>query len=174
MTRFQLMIAGAVLAACQSGGALPAPHSGADIALTKLPDGQSPHSAAGICWASATTPAVIETVTEQVMVRSERRDANGQIIRTAQFETKTAQRLVQDRETVWFRAPCAPDITVSLIASLQRALKARGRFYAEITGVYDAATGAAVRKLQAERGLDSPVLAQETIRELGLAASGAR
>jgi peptidoglycan hydrolase-like protein with peptidoglycan-binding domain len=116
---------------------------------------------------------VIETVTEQVMVRAEKRGADGQVIRAAQFQTKTAQRLVQDRETVWFRAPCAPDITVELIASLQRALKARGRFYSEITGVYDVETGAAVRKLQAERGLDSPVLAQETIRELGLAASGA-
>lgn len=159
-----------VLAGCNA----PRQNAGAAIALTRLPDGKVPESAAGRCWASDTTPAIIETVTEQILLHRERRNADGAVIAAAQFQTKTAQHLVQDREIVWFRAPCPPDFTVVFVASLQRALKARGRFYGAVTGVYDAGTGEAVRKLQSERGLDSPVMALDTARELGLAASDLR
>jgi hypothetical protein len=110
-------------------------------------------------------------VTEQVLVSEEVRDASGAVIQPATFRTRTQQRMVQDREEIWFRAPC-PDLqTVQFIASLQRALKARGLYVLPITGEMNPETAEAVRRFQAERGLDSPVLSLAAARELGLAAT---
>jgi peptidoglycan hydrolase-like protein with peptidoglycan-binding domain len=78
---------------------------------------------------------------------------------------------VQDRAQVWFPAPCAADMTLDLIATLQRALKARGFYLLPLTGVYDAPTMAAVRRYQAGRGLDSPKLSLGAARELGIVAT---
>ena len=130
-----------------------------------------PPSPDGECWASSVTPAVIETVTEQVVVAEEVRDETGAVVTPAAFQTQTHQRMVQDREVVWFRAPCPADQTVQFIASLQRALKARGLYLAPVTGVMGAETAEAVRRFQAERGLDSPILSLAAARELGLSAT---
>lgn len=167
MTGLRLITAAVFLTGCMGGVTAPK-----TIAITQLPAGKTPAETDGICWASDTTPAVIETITEQVLINAELRDSAGNVTRPAEFETKTAQRLVQDRAMVWFAAPCASEMTVDFIASLQRALKARGRYLNAVTGLYDADTGEAVRKLQAERGLDSPVLALETAVDLGLVSQG--
>ena len=139
------------------------------IAVTHLRPTQA--APAGSCWASDTTPAVIETVTEHSQIRPAQRDGAGNILAEAEFQTTTAQRLVQDRETVWFPAPCPAQMTVTFIASLQRALKARGLYIGAVTGEFDAATGEALRQFQAERGLDSAVLSLGAARALGLAIS---
>lgn len=170
MAGLRLITAAMFLTGCAGGVASQNPPQ--NIPILHLPAGTSPPESDGTCWASDTTPAVIETVTEHLLIRTEQRDAAGNVTRPAEFETKTAQRLVQDREMVWFAAPCAGEMTVDFIASLQRALKARGRYLHTVTGVYDQTTGEAVRKLQSERGLDSPVLAIETARDLGLASQG--
>ena len=153
--------AAAVLAGCMGTG------PDQPIAVTTQPQA----ARAGQCWAKDTTPAVIETVTEHAQIRPEQRDAAGNIMTQAEFETTTAQRLVQDRKTVWCAAPCPGQRTVSFIASLQRALKARGLYIGAVTGVFDTATGEALRQFQAERGLDSAVLSLAAARALGLAAS---
>jgi len=125
----------------------------------------------GECWANSVTPAVIETVTEQVVVSEEVRDDAGAVVTPASFRTKTSQRMVQDREVIWFRAPCPQDQTVQFVASLQRALKARGLYLLPVTGEMDADTAEAVRRFQAERGLDSPILSLAAARELGISAT---
>ncbi|MDZ7905561.1 MAG: peptidoglycan-binding domain-containing protein [Cypionkella sp.] len=161
------------LVACQNGavqGAGPASIDG-DIAVLRLPEGASPPAKAGQCWASDTAPAVIETTTQQVQLRPERRNSAGQIIQSAQFQTHTAQRMVNDRATIWFAAPCPDEITVGFVASLQRALKARGRFFEPVTGAWDAPTLEALRKFQRERGLDSAAISLAAAQELGLAAA---
>ncbi|NHX28166.1 peptidoglycan-binding protein, partial [Escherichia coli] len=56
-----------------------------------------------------------------------------------------------------------------LVASLQRALNARG-YHAPISGVMDDATRQAVRRYQAGQGLDSADLSLDTARKLGLVA----
>lgn len=136
--------------------------------LRRLKGEGPPPAKAGECWASAVTPAVIETVTEQVVVTPETRDASGAVVAPASFQTKTHQRMVQDRETVWFRAPCPTEMTVQFVASLQRALKARGLYLLPVTGALDEDTAEAIRRFQAERGLDSPVLSLGAARDLGL------
>lgn len=172
MTGQRLIMALVFLAGC--GGGMMPQEPQKPIPLRHLAAGKTPPQADGTCWASDTTPAVIETVTEQLLIKAELRDERGKVRSPAEFETKTVQRLVQDREMVWFTAPCPAEMTVDFIASLQRALKARGRYLNVVTGVYDQATGDAVRKLQAERGLDSPVLAMATAQDLGLAAEATK
>jgi hypothetical protein len=161
----------ALLSACQTGPYVSAPVQSQQIEVLRLEAGQTPPQKAGACWASDTAPAVIETVTEHVQSRPERRDGAGNIVQSAQFETRTAQRMVQDRQTVWFLAPCPAEITVAFVASVQRALKARGEFNAPITGAWDSATLQALRKFQRARGLDSAQISLHVAREFGLSAT---
>lgn len=141
------------------------------IALIRLNDAGPPKGPDGSCWASDTTPAVIETVTEQQIITDEVRDAAGKVTTPAAFETKTHQRMVQEHEDVWFRAPCPAEITVGYVATLQRALKARGLYQQPVTGLMDAATSEAIRQFQADRGLDSPQLSLAAAQELGISAT---
>ena len=169
-----VLIGGALallLAGC-NGAAVTAPGR-ADLAieLVRLDEPGPPKAREGECWAADTTPAVIETVTEQVAVTEEVRDETGRITTPAAFQTKTHQRMVQEREEVWFRAPCPEAITVAFVASLQRAMKARGLFPHAVTGALDSETAEAVRRFQADRGLDSPALSLAAAKELGLVAT---
>lgn len=125
----------------------------------------------GVCWASDTTPAVIETTTEQVLIAPELRDEAGNVIRPASYRSETQQRMLHEREEVWFQSPCPEEMTVDFIATLQRALKARGLYLLPLTGEMDAPTREAIRRFQAERGLDSPVLSLAAAQELGIVAT---
>ncbi len=128
-----------------------------------------PERPEGACWARDLTPAVIETEMQQEMVAPARVAEDGTTV-PGSFRTVTQQKIVQDRRDVWFQIPCEDQMTVGFVASLQRALKARGLYVAPVTGVMDAATGEAVRQYQAARGLDSPVLSLAAARDLGIAA----
>ncbi len=167
MTSLRIIAGGAILllAACQ-GIVVDAPMRArlSDEVLRRTP----PQEAPGVCWASDISPAIIETETVQEQVAPEVRDAEGRIVTAAIFRSTTRQRMVQDREQVWFRAPCPEEMTVEFIATLQRALKARGLYLRPLTGVMDAPTEAAIRQFQAERGLDSPTLSLAAAQELGI------
>lgn len=171
---FRLILGCAVLAlgGCGPQVSVQAPSkSNLSIDILRLKEGQQPPQSDGACWAKDTTPAVIETTTEQIIVTPEQRDAAGKVTTPAAYQTKTHQRLLQDHEEVWFRAPCPQDMTVNFVATLQRALKARGYYLAPVTGVMDATTTEAVRRFQAERGLDSPELSLSAAKELGIIAT---
>ncbi|MDO8881716.1 MAG: peptidoglycan-binding domain-containing protein [Pseudotabrizicola sp.] len=157
------------LAACQQAGVPEAPGR-ADLSmdLVRLTKPGPPPGPEGACWASDVTPMVIETVTEQVMISDARKDPQGQTILPAVFRSETRQKIVQEREEIWFRSPCPAEMTVDFIASLQRALKARGLYLLPLTGEMDTATRAALRRFQADRGLESDRLALTSARELGL------
>jgi len=60
-------------------------------------------------------------------------------------------------------------LTPDLVASLQRALTARGLYGGQINGMMDRATRHAVRGYQAPLGLDSGILSLAAARKLGLA-----
>lgn len=161
----------ALLAGCQTTPKVDLAKTGGDIAVLRLAADKTPPEKEGVCWASDTAPAVIETVTEQVQVRPEIRSADGTITQAAQFQTRTKQRMVADRETIWFTSPCPSEMTVAFIASLQRALKARGWYKAPVTGAWDEVTQNALRTYQRSRGLDSPHLSLEAAQDLGIAAT---
>lgn len=150
------------LAGCNLAGLPPAPVEADLRAQTRL--GDKPTEPLGACWASDETPAVIETVTEQIAeAATDQSDAG--------YRTETRQEIVQPREKIWFRTPCAPALTPDVVATLQRALAARGLYTADANGVLDAATKAAIRAFQAPRGLNSDQLSLTAAQELGVIAS---
>lgn len=174
MTRYAswgILCAGLALAACRPS-AMPEAPARADLSidLVRLTEPGPPKGPDGACWASDVTPMVIETISEQVMVSEEKRAEDGSVIAPASFHSETRQKIVQEREEIWFRSPCPADMTVDFIASLQRALKARGLYLLPLTGELDMATRTALRRFQSERGLESDRLSLSAARELGLVA----
>lgn len=160
------------LSGCQQG--LPAapvlPDSLQSELVTKR-GATPPTKGVGVCWAEDVTPAIIETVTKQVLVRPERRDPNGLVITAAVFQSEAAQRIVQDRRAVWFRTPCPEELTLDYVATLQRALKARGYYRGDLTGQLDAQTRRAIRQFQESLGLDSERLSLAAAQRLGISAT---
>jgi len=122
----------------------------------------------GTCWGKATSPAVIETVTEQVVLRPATLADDGSVISPAVIKTETQQKIVQEREETWFQILCDADLTPELIASVQRALAARDLYAGAVSGTMDARTRAAVRRYQSAGGLDSGILSLEAARQMGL------
>jgi hypothetical protein len=127
-----------------------------------------PSSKPGECWADAVTPAVYETDTEHDLVAPGQPATAGHPATPAVYQTVTRQKIVQDRQQVWFRSPCPEDTTPEFIGTLQRALLARGYYSGPLTGTMDATTRAALRRYQAPQGLDSEILSLAAARQLGL------
>lgn len=120
------------------------------------------------CEAKDTSPAIIETITEQVVISPAEWDDDDTLIKPAQYETVQRQQIVEARETLWFPIPCPQNVTPEFIASVQRALAARGLYAGRITGEIDTDTRRAIRAYQAPRGLNSDVLSLQSAKELGL------
>lgn len=120
------------------------------------------------CYGREIEPAVIETVTEQLMVEPEELDRDGNVRRPAVFVTATEQRIIEDRTETWFETPCAMEGNVEFITNLQRALIARGHYSGATDGVMNRATVQAIRAYQQPQGLDSGVLSLAAARQLGL------
>jgi len=129
-----------------------------------------PGAPSGTCWAKIPTPAVIETVTEQILVTPARMNADGTLASLPVYREESRQQIVTPRTDRWFEIPCPPDFTVEFVSTLQRALSARGLYSGPITGNMDAATRRAVLAVQTAAGLPSDVLSIETARELGIVA----
>ncbi|OIQ44643.1 MAG: peptidoglycan-binding protein [Roseobacter sp. MedPE-SW] len=129
-----------------------------------------PGAPPGTCWHRNTSPAIIQTVTDQVLVTPDVRDATGQILQPAVFRTVTRQDIVQPRRETWLETPCQEQMTPEFIASLQRALAARGFYHGATSGQIDRATRIAIRRYQKDAGLDSSTLSLDTARKLGLIA----
>ncbi|NSY38388.1 peptidoglycan-binding domain-containing protein [Leisingera sp. ANG59] len=129
-----------------------------------------PGAPPGTCWSKHTSPAVIETVTSQVLAQPAQLDASGRVIRPATFRTETSQQIVQPRREQWIEIPCPEMMTPEFIRTVQRALAARGLYRGPVHGQMDAATRAAVQRYQAPLGLDSGTLTLASARRLGLIA----
>lgn len=157
------------LAACTAGN-LPVEPPVTAPAFDAALRAERPTGPEHACWHESQRPALFETVTVQVIVTPEQRDAQGAVIRPATFRSDTQQRELRPRQTVWYRIPCRSDVDAeaSFTASLQRALKARGLYGGSVTGTMDDATETAVRRYQAANGLDSAVLSLAAAQALGL------
>ncbi len=81
-----------------------------------------------------------------------------------------SQTAPQADRDIWFETPCPDALDMEFIATLQRALKARGLYDGEIDGTLGTGTRKAIQTYQAAHGLDSDVLALDTARQLGLIA----
>ncbi|PYE85630.1 peptidoglycan-binding domain-containing protein [Pseudoroseicyclus aestuarii] len=116
----------------------------------------------GRCFGRDTTPAVIETVSQQAPERA----SGGRAV----WRNDRRQRILRERQAVRFEVLCPPAYTPALTEALQRALVTRGHHPGPVTGALDPATLAAVRSYQRLRGLDSALLSLEAARALGLVA----
>lgn len=129
-----------------------------------------PGAPPGTCWDNVAKPAVIETVTEQVLIAPASYNTDGTVYRAAQYRTEVRQVIVEERRERWFQTPCPSEMTPEFISSVQRALAARDGYRGQITGRLDRPTRQAIRAWQKARGLDSATLSLDTTRELGLSA----
>lgn len=136
--------------------------------MSALEDLRPPDAEPGACYGREVAPAVIETITEQVVVKPATYDDSGAVLTPTSYRTDTVQRIVSDRENIWFKTPCADQKVDDFAASVQRALRVRGLYAGRITGQFDWATHRAIRKYQAPRGLDSGQLSLASARALGL------
>ncbi|WP_368946979.1 peptidoglycan-binding domain-containing protein [Pseudophaeobacter sp. A-200-2] len=152
------------LSACTPASA---PGTGADArSRPAAPPGAAPDS----CWDRHVSPAIIETVTVQVLAEPEQRDADGRIVQPAVFRTETRQDIVRPRTESWLQITCPVDMTPDFIASLQRALAVRGHYKGSVTGKLDRPTRQAILRYQQRHGLESHILSLDSARRLGLIA----
>ncbi len=129
-----------------------------------------PDAAPGTCWGRDETPATLQTVTVETVLTPATYDESGKVLTPAVTSTETRQEIVEERQELWFETPCPDSFTPDTVASLQRALGARGVYDGEITGSLDSATRSAIRRYQQPQGLDSAVLSLTAARQLGLVA----
>ncbi len=159
----------AMLTACGAG-----PSADAIVGLDGRPSPSAavpaPEGApAGSCWARDTTPAVVESVTEEVLVAPARFADDGTLLQAPVYREETRRAIVQERREITFETLCPEALTVEFVASLQRALAARGHFIGPVSAQIDTRTRRALRAYQMqELGLESATLARETARRLGL------
>ena len=118
-----------------------------------------------VAGARNVSPAVVETVTEQILVQPAEIMVDGSVTRPAVYKTETRQAIVRERVETWFETPCAAALTPEFVATLQRALKARGFYRGQISGRMDTRTRAAVRQYQAPQGLNSGILSLQQRHE---------
>lgn len=160
----------ALFAALAGCGPIPTP----DVARLSEPELERsvglgpPDARAGACYGRDVTPAVIETVTEQIILQPAQLTSDGTVSAPAIYREETREAIVQERRELWFEIPCGLETGRPFIATLQRALSARGLYSGPINGLYDARTRRAVRHYQAPEGLDSGILALAAARRLGL------
>ena len=133
-------------------------------------DLRPPDAEPGACYGKEVSPAVIETVTQHVVVRAAKYGDDGEVLSPAAYRTETVQKIVQERADIWFKTPCFGVRVGAFTASLQRALKVRGLYHGRISGEMDGRTRRAVRKYQQPLGLDSGTLSLASARKLGLVA----
>jgi len=169
ITRPLSLLAIMALAACDAPLPGIGPGSGEPGLIQTLAEAP-PGAAPGTCWGKVVTPAVIETVTEQVLVQPPELQPDGSIAAPGIYRTETRQQIETERQVTWFETPCPADLTPDFVASLQRALKARTLYRGGITGEMDARTHAAVRKYQHADGLNNSILSLAAARKLGLVA----
>lgn len=161
-------LTGFALIACQGteSGAPAQPFSDTARVNVSAPPGAAP----GTCWARETTPALLETVTDQILIEPAVHAPDGSVTRPPRYKTETHQKILRERDEIVFETPCPPALTPEFIASLQRALAARGLYRGLVTGGMDAGTRAAIRAFQAPLGLDTGVVSMKAARMLGLSA----
>ncbi|WP_391481564.1 peptidoglycan-binding protein [Nereida sp. NH-UV-3] len=128
-----------------------------------------PNAEDGICYGRDVSPAVVETVTQQILVQPAQLSSDGTVLSPPMYRSETLQRIVTERKELWFEALCSDELTPTFVSSVQRALAARDIYSGAITGGLDLRTRMAIRRYQKAQGLDSALLSTAAARQLGLA-----
>ena len=136
------------------------------VSLASAPPGAAP----GTCWDKTVNPAVVETQTRKIELQPAQISSDGRVQSPPIYKTETRQTVVEPRRENWFEVPCADQLTPDFIASLQRALAARGHYNGPPTGTIDLRTRQAIHRFQRSEGFDNPTLTVAAARKLGLIA----
>lgn len=155
-----------LVAGCADNGTVTSAANIDPISLATAPPGAAP----GTCWGKTVTPAVVETVTRKVQLQPAQISSDGRVQAPPIYKSETRQEVVTPRRENWYEIICDADVTPDFIASLQRALEARGFYRGPITGEMDMRTRAAIGRYQASEGLESKALSIAAARKLGLIA----
>lgn len=154
-----------LLSACMQNYEEPARFTALETARIPAPAGARP----GSCWAREVTPAVIESVAEREQIAPRSYSADGTTEFPAQYVTRYRSEIVEPRKAFEFETVCGGDLNPQFIASLQRALQARGYYLHAITGTLDTQTDAAIRAYQRDQENPAGLLSIQTARDFGLA-----
>ena len=158
-----------VLGACQSALDTPMVSRFFETEAHVIQSTEGPPDAVpGSCWGRDVTPALVETVTERILLQPAELATDGKVLAPAIYKTETKQRITKERDEIWFETPCPEAMTPEFGAALQRALRARGYFRGALTSEMDRSTRRAIRFYQRGEGLDSPILSLAAARKLGL------
>ncbi|MBE9476435.1 MAG: peptidoglycan-binding protein [Proteobacteria bacterium] len=125
------------------------------------------------CRIHYTAPAIVETVTKQVLIKPETLGTDPQtgqtiVVAPAVYRTETEQKIIRARQQDWADIICRQDQSVVFIQSLQRALAARGHYNAVATGVMDERTKRALRKVQKKAGINTAEVTMDLAESYGL------
>lgn len=159
-----VLAASLAVAACAETDTVTSAANIDPISLATAPPGAAP----GTCWGKNVTPAVVETVTRKVQLQPAQISSDGRVQAAPIYKTETRQEVVQPRRENWYEIICNADVTPEFIASVQRALAARGFYRGPVTGVLDMRTRSAIGRFQLSEGLDSSALSIAAARKLGL------
>jgi hypothetical protein len=159
-----------LLAACAPQGGQRTASETEPVLVTRQALATPQEAPAGTCWDRTATPAVIETVSQRELIEPAKVSSDGRIQTPARYRSTQTQKIVQPRQTHWIELVCADQMTPDFVASLQRALAARGFYAGEATGRMDAATKEAVVRLQAATAEPVTDLTISTARAMGLVA----
>lgn len=166
-TRY-LVIACAALSACGDISTV----TRADNGSLYTPGRAAPADAApGTCWDKTETPAVVETLTEDILVQPAQISNTGTVQSPPIYRSQTRQIIVSERQENWFQIVCPADLGEEYVASVQRALDLRGKYRGVITGKMDPATRDAIASFQRAEGIKTENPGTLTIagaRKLGL------
>ena len=158
------LAAAAFLAACAENAVVTSASNIDPISLAKAPPGAAP----GTCWGKTVSPAVVETVTRKVLLQPAQISSDGRIQAPPIYKDETRQEVVQPRRENWYEILCAHDLTPEFVATIQRALAARGYYRGPDSGEMDSATKNAIQRYQKAEGLKSSSLSVAAARKLGL------
>ena len=127
-------------------------------------------AASGTCWGKTISPAIIETTNRDILLQPAQVSSDGRIQQPAVYKKEAIQEIIRPRRETWFETVCTNLLTEDFVASLQRALSARGGYRGDITGLMDDRTRRAIRKIQLGSAFDSGNLTVASARKLGLVA----
>lgn len=120
------------------------------------------------CWGVEETPAVIEETVQSIVLQPAQMTADGTVLSPPVTKQEVQQKIIRERKETWFETLCEDELTPDFIASLQRALIARGLFDGEIDGTMTSQLGFSIRRYQGPQGLDSSILSRAAARQMGL------
>lgn len=163
-----LATAALVLAACDEMPSV----TRAESANLYTPAREAPADAEpGTCWDKTVTPAVVETVTEEILVEPARMSDTGTVQSPPVYRSESRQVIVTERQARFVQTVCPADLTRDFVSSVQRALALRGLYGGPITGEMDGVTRDALARFQTDAGIAGPdpeTLTVEAARRMGL------